>query len=407
MQLVKHVFKNNVLKFSFPDEVIYKILNYTVKYCLISRYLIDIKNFEQLKQNCLKSVLQKPIIHFSIKPYCCTVIRQRLYMVSNHNYKLPDDQEIIRGKFAFCISAVSLDDITKNAIVDLKKIGLIHFDAELMYANEDDFNRQFIFSDQKRVEEGADHNIYAFSISDKQEYAYYSYLFYKTFNAHPHISLIFENRYSDMDYNNQIRDDDLKKCFVKLFDRNVNAQCGLFEFDDYIKNCFCSENLLFIELVEQKIQATGYGRIFQKRSNHRIEIYDIQTHEKIFKFSLALAKKIDNKSPEGFLSELVYVDREYIYLKKIENNKVFSVKYYDTISNISFENFFIEDNTTGEYSQELLKLEEENLHKKNYLQCFLYFVKSHAVKFLLHICGIFFLLDEKEHNSILKIIVKD
>ncbi len=175
-----------------------------------------------------------------------------------------------------------------------------------------------------------------------------------------------------MDYNNQIRD------------------------DDYIKNCFCSENLLFVELVEQKIQATGYGRIFQKRSNHRIEIYDIQTHEKIFKFSLALAKKIDNKSPEGFLSELVYVDREYIYLKKIENNKVFSVKYYDTISNISFENFFIEDNTTGEYSQELLKLEEENLHKKNYLQCFLYFVKSHAVKFLLHICGIFFLLDEKE-----------
>lgn len=67
-------------------------------------------------------------------------------------------------------------------------------------------------------------------MNNQDQHAYFSYLFYKTFNAHPQISLIFENRYSDIDSGDQIRDENLKKCFVKLFDRNINAECGLFEF---------------------------------------------------------------------------------------------------------------------------------------------------------------------------------
>ncbi len=169
MQLVKHVFKNNDLKNSFPHEVIYKILNYAIKYFLISRQIIDIKNFEQLKQNCLKSVLKKPIIDFLIKPYCSRRIRFQGYLIRYRKCRLPDDQEMIESECAFCISAVSLDDITKNnAIVDLKKIGLIHFDAELRYENEINFNKRFIFSHQKRVVEGSDHNIYTFSISNEK-----------------------------------------------------------------------------------------------------------------------------------------------------------------------------------------------------------------------------------------------
>lgn len=419
MQLVKHVFKDRTLKVSndttlkvsFPDEVVYKILHYAIKYCLIGRQTFHSVNFEELKQSRLKSVLQPPILDFSIKPYYCRSIRQSAFMLGFRKYLLPDDYALKEAVYAFCISAVDVKDITEDFIVGLKKSGLIYFDGKLIFKNEDNFNQEFIFSDQKRIVDQNDHEIYTFSMNNQDQHAYFSYLFYKTFNAHPEISLIFDNRYSDINCNGVITSEGKKKCFVKLFDRNINAECGLFEFDDYIKNCFCSGKLLFVELVEQKIQANGCSRLFKERLNHRIEIYDIETHEKIFVLPLALSgKKIGDKKIEAFLYALVYIDDQYLYLQKIQDKKVFSVNYYSKISDCSLENFF--------YSEDKQKLIQKNKtseelpektvsHKKSYLQSFLYFVKGRLAKFLEHIFNVCFSLHEKELEIILKLIVKD
>ena len=418
MQLVKHVFKDRTLKVSkdialkvsFPNEVVYKILHYAIKYCLIGRQALEYKNFEELKQSRLKSVLQEPILDFLIKPFYCRMRRQRQFTIGRREYLLPDDdQEIIRADFAFCISAVDVKDITEDPILALKKSGLIYFDAKLIFENEDNFKEEFIFSDQKRIVDQSNHKIYTFSMNNQNQHAYFSYLFYKTFNAHPQISLIFDNRYSDINCNGVITSEGKKKCFVKLFDRNINAECGLFEFDDYIKNCFCSGKLLFVELVEQKIQATGYSRLFKERLNHRIEIYDIETHEKIFVLPLALSKK-KNENIENFLSKLVYVDDKYLYLQKIQDKKVFAVNYYSKISDCSLENFFYSEDKQkliqkDKTSEELP--EKTVSHKKSYLQSFLYFVKGRLAKFLEHIFNVCFSLHEKEPEIILKLIVKD
>jgi hypothetical protein len=355
MQLVKHVFKGTSLTWSFPNDVIYKILNYSVKKdCLIGLKHQIVYNFKALKKNALLSVLNAPIVDFSMRAYIRSSRRQMSRAVGNSIDKIssfePDNAGLYSSDIAIRITTTQ-PEVSDNDIKSLKESGLIFFDGTPTFLEQEVFDAKFRWTNEKQKlhDQAAGKTTFSFSQVDRNEAGYsekkcFDYNFYKTFNAHPKYSLSFKNRSADYNHFGQEHGPkNTSPCVLTVFDRETNKEFDGFEFDDYIENCFCCGNLLIVELMQKTILATGYSTQIQFCSNHRVGIYNLKTKELINLLPLALSKKTGNGKTVCPLYELAYVDNEKIYLRILENGAIISMNYYHQSRKYSSDEFFVDD----------------------------------------------------------------
>jgi hypothetical protein len=335
MQLVK-----KLATLQFPKEIIVKILNYSVtsSFFIAKHHYMECMNLEKIRTDAINSALKAPIVGLSMKAYLNNNKRQKMNWVGATNAEIseyePDFLSLMAQNIAVSITVQTGQEITKESLQDLKNNGLIFHEDLLSLLPLQEFNANFLLTNAQReiVNQENKTTRYCLNSSQKTTYAWYKY-----FNANPRYSLSIENRYANYGIiyegtdNEEYGGENREKCILKIYDRTKQIDGKLDErmisFDDYIGSCFCSNNMLFIELMEKRIFASGHGSQIQSRKNHRIVIYDLITETPLNSLPIPLFKA-PNHLILYPMYELAYVDDQNIYLHDIQKNRIVALRYY-------------------------------------------------------------------------------
>ncbi len=342
--------------------------------------------------------LKGPIVDFSMKAYIRGDRRQESLLIGLSQEKIaliePDNAALAVSDIATRITTTA-KEVTNEDILNLKNAGLIFFNGNTHFLTQSQFDDVFKFTNEKREQynhlTGA--TTFCFSPSFIGTARHLDYNFYKSFNGHPKYSLSFNNRQFDYSIDwKGLTAIDTTKCVLSVFDRELKKNVFTIEFDDYIQNCFCSDNLIFVECMKKVIYNFGYSASTESCDNHRIEIYDVESQKLLTLLPLAFSENTNDAKVAKPRCELAYVDNEKIYLRILENGTVVGLNYYSSGATLPLNSIFVNDSV---------------LHQRSFLTI----LKEYGANLFAFFLSFYYLnsyvFTNQKHDLLFKLIVKE
>lgn len=322
VQFYKHCVYNEDLLKRWPKELVWHLFAYLKP----SFFIISLKNLAEsvnastIRKNFIKNLLPSHFSSFDVVPL--QVAREDTEWIDNYfkGHLFPFSFEgadckkwIIRIKK----SPDYHDPITQDDIQQLKKTGLLPKTGSF-------------FHNLKEIDD-----IGELSLDFNSTYNQF-----KSFNNHNYITYIY-NRGADfhIEYS-QLRSEKkveyvcqfsfVKNSIIICDSKNGDMVVGSFKFDDYIRACFCSGDFLIVELIDEILEQSDknpeptHKKGAQFPHNHRIEIYNLESKEKLYGIGLPLVKPY---AFNIFSYSLFFVDCDNIYLYDHGRNCYVSLPY--------------------------------------------------------------------------------
>lgn len=329
------LYKKLVYEKRFPKDILVHIFEYLMPSC----YLINANHKKEvpecitIQHSDIKKVLPPTVLSYTVFPFCN----------SDTVYKDVDPEAVFIPEHikaqSWGISISVLPGCTpESGFIECSKIGLVH--------PKDTFMRV--------IQEGAgsSYNLFCYDLLKPLV----THLIFRSFNGLFYVAYA-KNREANIIrsvFSEEITERSIiKKNSVTIYDRSHdNPVMSTFEFDDYIRRSFCSGQSLVVELIDEHIShiIKGLQAMYLHTSeypspkNHRIEIYNLHTKQRVRIIPLPLIK------PYAFNSysySLVYVNAEALYLYDHRNKRHISFPYKDcTVKELmsSESNVFFEKN---------------------------------------------------------------
>jgi hypothetical protein len=332
------LYKKLVYEKRFPKEILVHIFEYLMPSCfwINANHKKEVTEFIAIQHSDIKKVLPPTVLSYSVLPFFLNRVRVYYKFVNQEAVFIP---EHIKAP-SWGIRIFVLPGCTpESAFIACRKIGLVHPKDTFMHVTQ----------------EGAEprYNLFCYDLLKPLV----THLMFRSFNGLLYVaypknreaniirSVVSEEALAGqmemchrfhLAFSAEATESSItKKNSVTIYDRSHdNAIMSTFEFDDYIRRSFCSGQSLVVELIDEHIShiTEGIKEMYlhtpehPSPKNHRIEIYDLHTKQRVRIIPLPLIKPY---ALNLYSYSLAYVNADALYLYDHGNKRHISFPYKD------------------------------------------------------------------------------